>query len=142
MKLSWLTSLVASALALVVAGCPTVDLGELPEQPPICQPDRAYYETVIWPEFLATADQAASCVGAAGCHNLENAPRTPLRLSTVEPIDHAGNYQVVTRSLNCSDTGASPLLTKPLTGVDPHGGGDLFATGSNQELVFESWFAQ
>ena len=35
---------------------------------------------------------------------------------------------------------ASQLLTKPLAGIDGHGGGDLFTTSDPQYTVFINWF--
>jgi hypothetical protein len=121
-------------------GCPTVDLGETPVSPGDCRPDLAYYEDVMWPEFFAPADDTVSCVAAGGCHRVEDG-RSALRLSTSEPVDHGGNYDVVTRFLNCGAPEASSALTKPLDGVDPHGGGELFQRGSGPEATFLEWFA-
>jgi hypothetical protein len=56
-------------------------------------------------------------------------------------VDHDSNYNVVSRFLNCGTPEASSLLTKPLSGVDPHGGGDLFAPGSQTEADFLNWFS-
>jgi hypothetical protein len=49
---------------------------------------------------------------------------------------------VVTRFLNCGTPDASPLYTKPVSGVSAHGGGDLFAPNSDLANVFLDWFAQ
>lgn len=126
-------------LSIALAGCPTVDLGEMPVSPGACRPDPAYYRDVIWPEVLAPSDTARSCVSQGGCHQLENG-RSAFRVSVGTPIDHDSNYNVVTRFLNCGTPEASSLLTKPLSGVDSHGGGDLFAPGSETEQVFLMWF--
>ena len=40
--------------------------------------------------------------------------------------DWQANYDVITRFLNCSTPSASPFITKPESGNDPHGGGDLW----------------
>lgn len=125
---------------LFCAGCPTVDLGETPVSPGSCRPDPAYFEDVVWPEFLAPDDPARSCVGESGCHRLEDG-RSAFRLSTTSPIDFPRNYDVTARFLNCGTPEASSALTKPLSGVDPHGGGDLIDPGSNAEMVFLEWFA-
>lgn len=126
----------ASAL---LAACPTVDLGDTPVSPGSCRPDMAYFEDVIWPQFIAPANEAQSCVAEGGCHQLENG-RSAFRVSVNPPIDFAANYNVTTRFLNCGTPQSSPLLTKPVGGVDSHGGGDLFAPGSEPELVFLDWF--
>jgi hypothetical protein len=131
----------AALAAFTLAGCPTVDLGENPPDPGRCRPDFAYYRDIIWPEFLAPTEPARSCVDAAGCHQRDNG-RSALRLVVNEPIDHNSNYQVVTRFLNCGTPEASSLLTKPLTGLDPHGGGDLFDASDPAYDVFLLWFTQ
>lgn len=125
--------------AVAGAGCPTVDLGDTPVSPGSCRPDPAYYRDVIWPEFIAPGDASRSCVAAAGCHRIEDG-RSALRLAT-DPVDEARNYDNFTRFLNCGAPEASAALTKPLSGVDPHGGGDLFAPGSDPETTFLAWFA-
>jgi len=94
----------------------------------------------MWPGFFAPSDEARSCIDAAGCHRVEDG-RSALRLVTTEPIDHRRNYEVVARFLNCGAPEASSALTKPLGGVDPHGGGELFASGSEPEETFLGWFA-
>ena len=134
----------AVCVLVALAGCPTVDLGDSPVVPGSCRPDPAYYEETIWPQMIAPGAAAQSCVSEAGCHQRSNG-RSALRLITGEPLaasDHRANYDVVTRFLNCGSPEASSLLTKPLSGVDPHGGGDLFAPGSAQEMVFLQWFQQ
>lgn len=125
---------------LAGTGCPTVDLGETPVSPGACRPDATYFREVMWPEFFAPAAEELSCVSAAGCHRVEDG-RSALRLETTEPLDHAGNYEVVTRFLNCGAPDASSALTKPRSGVDSHGGGDMFGPGSAPESTFLQWFA-
>jgi hypothetical protein len=133
------------ASMLLLAACPTVDLGDVPPDPNVCRPDRTFYETRIWPEYLAPADMAKSCVGQAGCHNAANG-RSALRLDSSDPPDHARNYSAVTRFLNCNTPEASGLLTKPLSTEDPHGGGDIFTPGNAVDdqaiAVFQEWFLQ
>jgi hypothetical protein len=132
-------------LALVVicalggAGCPTVDLGDTPVSPGSCRPDPGYFADTLWDAYFAPADEAHSCVANGGCHRIEDG-RSALRLVTTDPIDQSRNYDVVTRFLNCGSPEASPALTKPMSGADPHGGGDLFDTGSSQEQAFLAWF--
>lgn len=124
---------------LPLAACPTVELGETPVSPGACRPDPAYFEDVIWPEFIDTGDPVTSCVVDGGCHQLENG-RSAFRVSVGDRVDFSANYQVVTRFLNCGTPDASALLTKPISGVDSHGGGDLFAPGSASEDAFLGWF--
>jgi hypothetical protein len=136
-----LLSMALLGMLAVLGGCPTVDLGDQPPDPEQCRPDMQYFHDHIWPEFLAPADPAKSCVAASGCHQSASG-RSALRLET-NPVDDAQNYQVVTRFLNCSTPEASPLLSKPLVGGDPHGGGDLFMSTSDPAVqTFLAWFTQ
>ena len=132
----------ALAAAFALAACPTVDLGDQPEDPPLCDPGPEYFESTIWPQYIAPADMQRSCIGRAGCHRADNG-RSAMRLDASEPIDLAGNYQVVRRFLNCSTPLASRLLTEPLAGTETHGGGDIFLSTSDPAVVvFEQCFAQ
>jgi hypothetical protein len=137
-----LAPVAVTAAAFALAACPTVELGEQPPAPGACRPDPAYYRDVIWPEVIAPAATERSCVGEAGCHQ-RSTGRSALRLISDEPLtlaDHNSNYDVVTRFLNCGTPEASSLLTKPLAGVDPHGGGDVWSAGSTEETTFLQWF--
>lgn len=113
-------------LLLSLAGCPTVDLGQPPVPPGACQPDPVRFEMEVWPNAIATADTSRSCIAQAGCHSRETG-RSALRLipNPTTPSEWSTNYDVVTRFLNCSTPDASPLITKPASGGDPHGGGDI-----------------
>jgi hypothetical protein len=134
-----LTALACFGLALL-AGCPTVDLGDQPPEPRQCLPDMQYYHDHIWPEYLAPTDASKSCVANSGCHQAANG-RSALRLET-DPVDDVRNYQEVTRFLNCGMPDVSQLLSKPLKGGDLHGGGDVFASTSDPQVqVFLKWFA-
>ncbi len=128
---------------LLATGCPTVDLGEVPPEVDQCRPDRVYFEETIWPTYLAPADTAKSCVGTSGCHD-STSGRSALRLETgvaADPTAFDRNYAVVIRFLNCGSPDASALLTKPLAGIDVHGGGDVF-DGTDDAAVeaFLAWF--
>lgn len=125
---------------LPLAACPTVDLGDTPVSPGACRPDPVYFEEVIWPEFIDTGVMETSCVADGGCHQLENG-RSAFRVSIGDRVDLSSNYNVVTRFLNCGTPSASPLLTKPMSGVDSHGGGDTFGPNSPSEAVFLDWFS-
>lgn len=127
---------------LCLAGCPTVDLGDNPPDPGLCQPDRGYFEDVIWPQFIAPADAASSCVSAAGCHRV-NDGRSGFRVNVPAgggAVDFAGNYDSTVFFLNCSDPASSRLFTKPLAGVQEHAGGDIFGAGDAQAQAFLDWF--
>ncbi|HTM19175.1 MAG TPA: hypothetical protein VL172_01665 [Kofleriaceae bacterium] len=130
--------LLLATMVSALAGCPTVDLGETPPDPDTCDVDFVYYRDVIWPQYLAPADTAKSCVGASQCHRHEDG-RSALRLDT-NPVDDDANYQVVVRFLNCGSPDDSPLLTKPEAELDPHGGGDLFTMGDAEVQTFLMWF--
>ena len=134
---------VSLACATVLMGCPTVDLGEEPQDPPVCRPNRPYFDNVIWPDYIEVASDATrSCTAQAGCHDISDG-RSSFRLETTAPVDLDTNYAVVTRFLNCSAPESSSMLTKPAAGSDPHGGGDLFsADGSpgTPTATFLRWF--
>jgi hypothetical protein len=134
----WMLQGAVLGIALLSA-CPTVDLGDQPPDPEPCRPDMQYFHDHIWPEYLAPADPAKSCVANAGCHQAASG-RSALRLQT-DPVDDAQNYQVVTTFLNCSTPEASFLLTKPLKGGEPHGGGDIFQASTDPAVqTFLMWF--
>jgi hypothetical protein len=132
------TALAAAVAAAALGGCPTVDLGDNPPDPGVCRPPRSYFDSDIWPKYLAPADDARSCV-KGGCHG-DVRGVSALRLDSTEPIDLARNYDVATRFLNCGSPEASLLYTKPLRGIDGHGGGDLFTDTDAQAVVFQMWF--
>jgi hypothetical protein len=133
---------VGALACLLLAACPTVDLGDVPPDIGQCRPDRQYYIDVIWPQYLAPTQAPRSCVAASGCHEAQGG-RSALRLSIAAPIDHDRNYQVVTRFLNCSTPLASELLTKPLAGIEAHQGGDIFPSTADPAVTsFQGWFPQ
>jgi hypothetical protein len=110
--------------------------------PEACRPDPGLFETTVWPEAIANADPEKSCVAKAGCHARETG-RSALRL-IAEPMsasDYQMNYDAVTRFLNCNTPEASPFITKPASGGDPHAGGDLWDVGAEPELTVERWIA-
>lgn len=131
--------MVCAAFTALLSGCPTVDLGDTPDQPGSCMPAFAYFQDTMWPQYFSPSDTSKSCVSAAGCHRASDG-RSALRFQT-DPVDDQSNYDVVTRFLNCGSPESSAALTKPLSGVDPHGGGDLFAPGSSPQSTFLAWFA-
>ncbi len=137
-SLGWLLP----AMTLSLAACPTVDLGEEPVAPGACRPDPAYFESVVWPDFVAAVPEPArSCIASAGCHDSENNGRSSLRFQTASPVNFQLNYDIITRFLNCASPESSAALTKPQSGVVSHGGGDLFDSGSGAASTFLEWFA-
>jgi hypothetical protein len=136
------TWVVLALAALVATACPTVDQGEPPVAPESCLPDFQTFKNVVWPTAIANADPEKSCVAKSGCHARESG-RSALRLIP-EPgpdAEHQMNYDTVTRFLNCSTPEASPFITKPSSGGDPHAGGDLWDLGEEPELTVERWIA-
>lgn len=127
-------------LAFGLMGCPSVDLGETPIAPGSCRPDPAYFQDVIWPEFVAPADPALSCIVESGCHDVSNNAKSSLQFLTETPIDFQTNYDIMTGFLNCANPEASRAFTKPVSGVIPHGGEELFEPGSPSAVTFLQWF--
>ena len=98
---------------------------------------RAVLESDIYPTYLNNPDPAKQCT-KSGCHD-ENG-QSALRFMT-DPVDLPGNYKESLIYLNCATPEASELLTKPLAGVEPHGGGDIFADTSDPAVqTFLMWF--
>jgi hypothetical protein len=119
-----------------------VDQGEVPVPPEACRPDPAVFQSTVWPNAIANTDVSKSCVAAAGCHARETG-RSALRLIAMpmSQADYQMNYDAVTRFLNCNTPQASPFITKPTGGGDPHAGGDLWEFGQEPELTVEQWIS-
>ncbi len=135
----------AALVWLLVAGCPTVDLGETPVQPPLCRPSLERFREPggIWDTAINPPDVAVSCVGRDACHS-QSTGRSALRLITppITDTDWTTNLDVVARFLNCSTPSASLFITKPEAGVDPHLGGDLWTCagdGCEPISTIEAW---
>ena len=122
-------------LSGLLAGCPTVDLGDTPTEIGLCNPTggEQYFQDQIWPKFVN--NPTMSCAQAA-CHVAGgNGLDFPM------PVDYPTAYRRTQIYLNCGTPEASPLLTKPLAGLDPHGGGDIFPNDSDPAVqVFLAWF--
>ena len=126
-----------AACVLLLGGCPTVDLGDTPTEVGLCNPagGLSYFQSQIWPNYVQrpVADQTcarSSCHVAGG-----NALEFP------NPIDFPTAYRRVQVYLNCGSPESSLFLTKPLTGVEPHGGGDIFSgPGDPAVQIFLDWF--
>lgn len=134
----------AFTLSVLVTGCPTIDLGEAPIDPGSCRPDPVYFEDTFYPMYIE-AGGADSCIGDGGCHDATNAGSSAFQLEPItdpnRPNAFDDAYFATTVFLNCGSPDISPMLTRPLSGRDVHGGGDLFDPGSAQEQVFLNWFA-
>ena len=123
---------------LALAGCPTVDLGDTPADIGVCNPAQGlqYFTEQIQPKYFKIGDPVNGCAQSTSCHDQNHG----LALDA-SGSDVAGNYRVSQGYLNCGDAMASELLTRPLAGIDGHGGGDLFTTGDPQYMIFLNWFA-
>jgi hypothetical protein len=140
MKGSWL-----AVCVLALGGCPTVDFGESPAGIGVCNPDRGepYFEATIWPQYIRSPatncgpNKNLSCDCAqSSCHGGAHGPD----FDTTLPTDYVAMYRLSQQFLNCGAPTASPLLTRPLAGIDGHGGGDLFTTSEPQYQIFLDWF--
>ena len=130
----WATAIAAIAL---FAGCPTVDLGDTPTDLGLCNPTGGldYFQTQIWPNYVIRNSDATSCA-TLGCHISGGNG-----LDFPDPVDYPTAYRRTQIYLNCGSPEASQFLTKPLAGVDPHGGGDIFPDLSDPAVqVFLNWF--
>jgi len=136
-----------AALCLLLAACPTVDVGDTPVAPPLCRPSlQAFKEPGgIWDVAIAPGDTAKSCISMTGCHGVATG-RSSLRLID-KPRDQMSdsewslNLDSVARFLNCSTPSDSPFITKPEAGADPHLGGELWTCDSTCEpiVTVEAW---
>jgi hypothetical protein len=122
-----------------LAGCPTVDLGDSPSDIGLCNPPGGaqYFQDSIWPDFVRPTNMTNGCVKGGMCHSESGGNILSFKTS---PVDFAFNYRATQIYLNCGSPMASQLLTKPLAGVDPHGGLDIFQPGDPAVQVFLDWF--
>lgn len=120
-----------------LAGCPTVDLGDTPTEIGLCNPAGGvqYFQDQIWPKFIVRDGGTTSCA-TANCHIAGgNGLDLPM------PVDYPVAYKRTQIYLNCGTPDASQLLTKPLGGIDPHGGGDIFPDANDAAVqIFLAWF--
>jgi hypothetical protein len=131
------------ALVLALAGCPTVSLGEVPPDIGLCEPAGGidYFNSTIWPKYIAITDplQAHTCLDS-GCHGHKSFAGG-MGFDETDPTS-PGNYLAAQSGarLNCGSPEISTLLTRPLAGVDGHGGGDLFRMSDPEYQTFLDWF--
>jgi hypothetical protein len=130
------------ALACVVSGCDTVDLGSAPADLNACRPDRQFFVDRIWPELLDKDIAGKKCTNA-GCHDGTSGgslrllrPQSMARLPL--PEDWEGVYKATAGVVNCTSATSSPLLAKP-DGRQTHGGGKLFEVGGPETLLVKMW---
>jgi hypothetical protein len=126
-------------IAVTLAACPTVNLGNTPEDIATCDPmgGLPYFQAQIWPNYLAPANPATTCV-RSGCHDT-TVSAGGMGFDTTEPIDYAGNYAIAQPKLDCEVPTSSLLLTKPLN-LDGHGGSQIFTTSDPEYSIFLNWF--
>ena len=121
----------------LLAGCPTVDLGDTPTDIGLCNPagGLAYFQSQIWPKYVVRTDPRTQC-NQASCHIAGGNG-----LDFPNPVDYPTAYKRVQIYLNCGMPSASQFLTRPLSGIDAHSGGDIFANLSDPAVqVFLDWF--
>jgi hypothetical protein len=124
-------------LAALLAGCPTVDLGDTPTEVGLCNPAGGvqYFQDNIWPRYVMRSDPRTAC-NQSSCHIAGGNG-----LDFPNPVDYPAAYKRSQLYLNCGTPAASPFLTKPLAGIDPHNGGDIFSSMSDPAVqVFLDWF--
>lgn len=126
-------------LALGTAGCPTVDLGDTPEDIGLCNPRGGlpYFQDVIWPQYVLRSGMANSCTSPGGCHQIGGGNLLGYKTN---PVDFPANYRATLVHLECGTPMMSRFLTKPLRGIDGHGGMDFIDPGSPEVQLFLDWF--
>lgn len=133
-----LSSAITCALACTLAGCPTVELGDTPEGIGQCNPRGGlpYFQDVIWPMFVRPG-MAGGCTTTGGCHVLGDGNLLGYK---VNPIDFPANFRATLIHLDCGTPMMSKFLTKPLAGIEGHGGMDLIQPNAPQVQIFLDWF--
>lgn len=131
-----------AACLLVLAGCPTVDLGDTPPDIGACAPagGEAYFDAMIWPNYLSVKspiDKTHTCLDR-NCHG-NGSFAGGMGFDTMNPTS-ANNYRIAQGEIECSVPTASRLLTKPLAGIEGHDGGDLFNSTDPEYQTFLNWF--
>lgn len=125
----------------LLAGCPTVDLGDTPTDINLCNPPGGidYFVAEVYPVFLKGDDTATGCTQGNGCHNEGGGNALNFRVGARR--DDVFNCRQAQVFLNCGTPEMSSLLTKPLSGVDAHGGGDVYGSTSDAAVqAFLGWF--
>jgi hypothetical protein len=131
-------------LVLVLgAGCPTVDLGDTPDEINTCNPagGRDYFVSDIYPTYVKGDDPGnpKSCTQNRGCHADGDGNRPNFRIQAQRDDDF--NFRQAQQFLECGNEETSLLLTKPLAGIEGHGGMDIFQNISEPEVqTFLDWF--
>jgi hypothetical protein len=123
--------------SLLATGCPTVDLGDTPTEIGLCNPPGGvqYFQDQIWPNFVLRNDPSIACTRPGSCHVAGGNG-----LDYPNPVDYPTAYRRSQFYLNCGTPMASQFLTRPMSGIDLHGGGDLFGPNDPPVQVFLDWF--
>ena len=120
-----------------LAGCPAVDLGDTPTEVGLCNPAGGvqYFQDQIWPSYVTRPNATQTCARST-CHvSAGNG------LDFSDPVDYPAAYRSTQAYLNCGTPEASLFLTKPLGGIQPHGGGDIFPNEDDPAVqIFFDWF--
>ena len=126
---------------LLFAGCPTVDLGDNPSGVGLCNPAGGveYFEAEIWPNYIKPMDATRGCTKAGDCHGEASSNAPQFRTM---PVDFPTNFRQTQIYLNCGQPMMSDLLTKPLMGINAHGGGDLIPPNDPSVQIFLDWFSE
>jgi hypothetical protein len=135
--LAWPAAALVGVIGLALTGCPTVDLGDTPTEIGLCNPPGglAYFQDKIWPSYVIRDNGSTSCA-TVGCHVAGGNG-----LDFPAQVDYAAAYRRTQIYLNCGTPDASPFLTKPLAGIEPHGGGDIFPNQNDPAVqIFLAWF--
>jgi hypothetical protein len=134
---SWAVAWAAAGLVVLLAGCPTVDLGDTPTEIGLCNPAGGvqYFQDQIWPNYVTRPNPNQSC-SKVGCHVAGGNG-----LDFPQVVDYQAAYKRAQIYLNCGTPAASLFLTKPLLGIDPHEGGDIFPGSTDPAVqIFLDWF--
>ena len=136
---------VAAVPLLIAFACETVDLGKPPSDVNACRPSQQFFVDEIWPNFLAKDYGGVHCYDST-CHG-GLAPNAldlivPTAAATI-PLtgDWANNYRTATEQMNCSNVGASKLLTVPTQQL-PHRGGMLIMPAGPEAQLIRMWVSQ
>jgi hypothetical protein len=129
----------ALAAVSLLSGCPTVDLGDTPTEINLCNPPGGvdYFTATIYPMYLRGEDPEG-CTKNAGCHNEGGGNALNFRIGARR--DDRFNFKQAQQFLNCGTPESSVLLTRPLAGIDAHGGGDIYAMDAAEIQLFLDWF--
>jgi len=127
-------------LLLVLAGCPTVDLGDQPAELPLCTPVKGYdyFVSDIWPKYINNTKKNCLDSMPGACH---------ANTGGMMVLDPSGptmdNFDKVRAELNCTLSTSSTFYEKPcgLTSHFGNMGGPIFNCPSDPEPTdFLAWF--